>query len=142
MWQDVLFVIFYRAANSQIGLPFWLLLVNPWKVQDVGSSKKRIALHIKEKALEKMIEFANAKTTTLEDFDFVVETLNEATGVPKQELVGDIIEIGIQGGQKRIEAGEGTIVDVIAPEVDGFSGLRFGMMFVKNSAEIVAKIIS
>ena len=52
-----------------------------------------------------MIEFANTKTTALEDFDFVIEPLNEATRVTKEEIVGNLIEIGVQRSQKRVKAG-------------------------------------
>jgi len=69
-----------------------------------------------------MVEIKQAITTTFENFNFVVETLNKATTITVQKVVGNFIQISIQGGKKGVETRELTSFNRPTPILDSING--------------------
>ncbi|MFZ1043637.1 MAG: hypothetical protein WCA79_07210 [Anaerolineales bacterium] len=55
-----------------------------------------IAVQVQIDALEQMLEVENTVATPLKDFDFVVETFDEAAVVAIDEVVGDFFPPGLE----------------------------------------------
>lgn len=137
-----------RLAPSQIGQRFLgsFRVSGPYPRYSGGQrielGKKAITFKVKEKALKKVIEIEQAVTATLEHFDLVVETFDKTTAVSVQEVVGDFIQIDIQGGQEGVKAAQLAGFNFFAPPVNGLGGLGFGQILLKNSGQGFAKVIS
>lgn len=57
----------------------------------MGSGKQPISFNIEINTLKKMGDIGNAVTTSLENFELIVEALNKATGFTIHKIVQDVI---------------------------------------------------
>ena len=58
-----------------------------------------------------------------------------------QEVVGDFIQISIQGGQERVETGQLTGLDCLTPVFDGLRGLGFGQILLEDGGQLFTEVI-
>lgn len=53
-----------------------------------------------------MLQIVNAIRPAFEHLELVVETFDEPTGTPVQEVIGDLLQPGFQGLGEGVEEGE------------------------------------
>ena len=57
--------------------------------------EKRIAVEVKKKSLEEVVEIAKSIAALLEHFDFMIKPLNKTAGMTVEKIIGDKIKISI-----------------------------------------------
>ena len=58
----------------------------------------------------------------LEDFDLVVQSLDEATALAVEEVVRDLVEALVQGRGEAVKAGQPAVFDETGPGLKGVAG--------------------
>lgn len=77
--------------------------------------KGLVASQVKPDAAEEVREILHAIATTLEHFELIVQAFHSATGPPGDEVVGDFIPPGLQGGEEGVEALQATAFNLSEP---------------------------
>ena len=70
--------------------------------------------------MEKPVQIEQPITTSFEDFDLVIESFHKAAVMTVDEIVGDLIEMIGQGGQKSIKTSQASLLHVLTPGFDFF----------------------
>ena len=62
-----------------------------------------------------MCEVRDAITATFEDFEFIVDSFDEATGMAADEIIGDFLEMSVERSEEAIKTGKLAVGDTLHP---------------------------
>ena len=88
-----------------------------------------------------MLQIRNSITTTLEDFDFVVEALDKTTRQPADEIVRDFLEPVLQRFQKLVKTLQTALAHLLHPPCYCRHSRFPGVVGVKNCCQLLPQII-
>src|SRR5512139_3861679 len=86
-------------------------------------------------SLKQVLEVENAITTTLEDFDLVIEPFDKAAVLSLNKIVGNFLPPGIQQLQETIKTMQAALLDLPDPVPEFRLGLFLGKAHLKNGRE-------
>ena len=89
-------------------------------------------MQVKIDPLKQVLQVENAVTTTLEDFDLVVEPFDETAVLALDEIVGDFLPPGIQQFQETIKTMQTALADLLDPASEFRLGLFLGKAHLKD----------
>ena len=89
-------------------------------------------MQVEVDSLEQVLEVENAITTTLEDFDLVVEAFDKTAVLSLNKIVGNLLPPGIQQLQEGIKAMQAALLDLLDPVPEFRLGLFLGEAHLKN----------
>src|SRR5438876_5958296 len=88
-----------------------------------------------------MAKVVDAKTATLEHFQFIVEAFDKTTILPVAKIIRNQIQPGIQKLQEWLEAGQGTGLNLPTPRPDLAKRRRFGSRRIEDGRQLFTKCI-
>src|SRR5512139_2943603 len=92
-------------------------------------------------SLKQVLEVENAITTTLEDFNLVVEAFDKTAVLSPNKIVGDFLPPGVQQLQEGIKTVQAAVFDLLDPVPELRLGLFLGQAHLKDSRETFSKRI-
>jgi hypothetical protein len=75
----------------------------------------------------------------LEDLDLVIEPLDKATALAVEEVIGDLVEAFVQGGEEAVKAGQPAVVDETGSGLKVVAGLSLGERSIEDEGEHLAQ---
>ena len=91
------------------------------------------------KPLKEMSGAEDSITAALEDFDLVVQSLDEATALAVEKVIRDLVESLVQGREEAVKAGEPTVFDETRPALEVVMGFSFGQRSIEDEGEDLAQ---
>jgi hypothetical protein len=89
------------------------------------AAEELIPFQVQVEALEPAGEIEHPITAAFQDFDLAVEAFDKAAGLAIQKVIGDLIEMMIQGRKELFKARNRLHRDELTPGLQPVSGLGF-----------------
>src|SRR5512139_54550 len=99
-------------------------------------------MQVKIDPLKQVLQVENAITTTLEDFDLVVEPFDKSTGLALNKIIGNFLPPGLQQLQETIKTMQAAFLDLPDPAPEFRLGLLLGNVHLKDGGEAFSKRVS
>ena len=98
-------------------------------------------MQIQVDALEEVLEIEDAKTSSFENFDSVVETFDKAAGFSADEVVGDFLPPGKEPLQEILKAVQTTFLNLLDPVPDFGLSLFLREVHLEDGRELFSQEI-